>query len=71
MKDKTGNDDCIRKGWHGQGAGGGAVYGLDFIGALTYYLQHATSVGMGVLGVLKAMVWPVLLVYKALEFLKM
>lgn len=26
---------------------GGGVYGLAFIGALVYYLQHATTFGMG------------------------
>lgn len=48
-----------------------AIYGLAFIGALIYYLQHAASFGQGVLGFLKALVWPAMLVYKALEFLKM
>jgi hypothetical protein len=55
--------------WNGQG--GSAVYGMGFIGALIYFISHAASFGMGVLGFLKAIVWPVLLVYKALEFLKM
>jgi len=45
--------------------GGSAVYGLGLIGALVYFLQHATSFGEGVIGVLKAIVWPALLVYKA------
>jgi hypothetical protein len=48
-----------------------AVYGLGFIGALVYYIQHATSFWGGVLGILYAMVWPAMLVYKLLEFLKM
>ncbi len=55
---------------HGNQAGG-AVYGLGFIGALIYFIQHSTSFWMGVLGVLKAMVWPILAVYKLLEFLKL
>lgn len=58
-----------RNRWCGQG--GNAVYGLGFIGALIYFISHATSFAMGVLGVLKAIVWPVLLVFKALEYLKM
>ena len=53
-----------------QGVAGGA-YGLAFIGALVYFIQHATSFWGGVLGVLKAIVWPALTVYKLLEFLKM
>ncbi len=48
-----------------------AVYGMGLIGALVYFIQHAHSFGDGVLGVLKALVWPALLVYKALEYLKM
>ncbi len=62
--------DCNKNRWQGNNAGGGAVYGLGFIGALIYFIQHATSFWGGVLGVLKAMIWPVLAVYKLLEFLK-
>ncbi len=50
---------------------GQAVYGLGFIGALIYFIQHATTFWMGVLGVLKAMVWPAMIIYKVLETLKM
>ena len=59
------------KKWKGGpgGAGGGAVYGLGLIGALVYFIQHATTFGDGLLGVLKALVWPALVVYKALELL--
>jgi hypothetical protein len=48
-----------------------AVYGLGLIGALVYYIQHAATFAIGLLGVLKAIVWPALVVYKLLEFLKM
>ncbi len=51
--------------------GGGAVYGLGFIGALVYYISTATSFWMGVLGVLKAIVWPAFLVYGLLKSLGM
>ncbi len=47
----------------------GAVYGLGLIGAAIYYISAATSVGLGVLGFLKALVWPVFLVYEALKSL--
>jgi hypothetical protein len=53
------------------GGGGGFVVFLGFIGALVYFLQHATSFWDGVLGVLKAIVWPAFLVYGLLDFLKM
>lgn len=52
------------------GAVGGGVYGLAFIGALVYFLQQADSFWMGVLGLLKAMVWPALLVYHLLGLIK-
>lgn len=53
----------------GNGVTGGA-YGLGFLGALVYYIQHAATFGAGVVGFLKALVWPAILVYKLMEFLK-
>jgi hypothetical protein len=47
---------------------GNAVYGLGFIGAVIYYISTATGFWMGVLGFLKAIVWPVFVVYGALKF---
>jgi len=49
----------------------GAIYGLGFIGAVIYYIQTATSFWMGVLGILKALVWPAFLVYELLKYLGM
>lgn len=51
--------------------GGSAVYGLGFIGAVIYFIQNAETFWMGVLGILKAIVWPAFLVYKLLEFFGM
>jgi hypothetical protein len=51
--------------------GAGAVYGLGFIGSAVYYISTATSFWIGVLGVLKAIVWPVFLVYALLKSLGM
>lgn len=56
---------------HLGGKMGGGIYGLAFIGALIYFFQHATTFWVGVLGFFKALVWPAILIYKALEFLKM
>ena len=54
------------------GAGpAGSIYGFAFLGALVYYIQHATSFWEGVLGIFKAIFWPGMLVYKVLELLKM
>jgi hypothetical protein len=49
--------------------GGSAVYCLGLIGAAVYYISQATSFWMGVLGFLKALVWPAFLVYQAFEIL--
>jgi hypothetical protein len=47
----------------------GALYGLGFVGAVIYYISTAASFWGGVLGILKAIVWPVFLVYELLRFL--
>lgn len=49
----------------------GAAYFMAFIGAAVYYIQQATTFGIGVIGFLKALVWPAFLIYNLLEFLKM
>ncbi len=46
-----------------------AVYGLGFIGAAIYFISTATGFWMGVLGFLKAIVWPVFLVLEAFKSL--
>jgi hypothetical protein len=63
--------ECGEKKWHhhGSAGGGNAVYGLGFIGSAVYFISHATGFWMGVLGLLKAIVWPALLIYKALGVL--
>jgi len=47
----------------------GAIYGLGVIGAAVYYISMATGFWIGVLGFLKALVWPAFLVYEALKVL--
>jgi len=47
----------------------GAVYGLGLIGAAIYFISAATGFWMGVLGFLKAIVWPVFLVLEAFKSL--
>ncbi len=61
---KRGREDKCMKC---KGACGG-VYFLGFIGAAIYYIQTATSFWYGVLGILKAIIWPAFLVYKLLGF---
>jgi len=45
------------------------VYCFGFIGAAVYYISHAASFWMGVLGFLKAIVWPAFMVYELFKFL--
>jgi len=45
------------------------VYGMGLIGAAVYFIGGATSFGAGVIGFLKALVWPALLVYEAFKLL--
>jgi hypothetical protein len=49
----------------------GTIYGMAFIGAAVYYVQHAATFGAGVLGVCKALVWPAVLMYRTLDLLKL
>ena len=44
-----------------------AIYGLGLIGAAIFFIGQATSFWMGVLGILKAFVWPVFLVLEAFK----
>ena len=67
---KCGRDRRRMKGNGGSGIAG-AVFFVAFIGAAVYFIQQATSFGTGVLGFLKALVWPALLIYNLLDFLKM
>jgi hypothetical protein len=48
---------------------GGGIYFFGFIGAVIYYIQLATGFWDGVLGVLKALVWPAFLVYGLLKYI--
>ncbi len=64
--------DCGCKGKHyrhHQAAGGGAVYGFGLIGALVYFLQGANTFGLVAMGILKALVWPAMIVYYLLRTL--
>ena len=50
-------------------SGGNAVYGLGLVGAAIYFIIQATSFWAGVLGVLKALVWPAYLVFEAFKYI--
>jgi len=44
-----------------------AIYGFGLIGALVYYISHATGFWVGLFGVFKAIVWPAFFVFEALK----
>lgn len=48
-----------------------AVYGLGLIGAAIFFISKATTFWIGVLGFLKAIVWPAFLVYELMKHLGM
>lgn len=48
---------------------GDAIYGLGFIGAAIHFISEAGGFWEGLLGFLKAMIWPVFLVYEAFQYL--
>lgn len=70
MAKKKKTTHAVQHRFHQHGPAG-AVYGLGLIGALIYYISTATSIGMGILGILKALVWPAFVVYGLLKFLGM
>lgn len=47
--------------------GGGVVYGLGFVGAAIYFVQHAVGFWLILLAILKALVWPTFVVYNLLQ----
>jgi hypothetical protein len=70
--DKEIKKECGKKDfkkYYTNNACGGGFYFLGFLGAAIYYISTATSFWIGVLGFLKAIVWPVFLVYELLKFL--
>jgi hypothetical protein len=64
-------NDQQGKKWNYRGGASAPVYGIGLIGAWVYYFQHATTFVAFLLGFLKGIVWPALVVYKLLEFLKL
>lgn len=61
--------DCGKNRSGHNGNAGDAVYGMGVIGAAIYFIGTATTFWMGVLGFLKAIVWPVFLVLEAFKAL--
>lgn len=49
----------------------GGAYFVTIVGAAVYFISNAVTFWGGVLGLLKAFVWPAFAVYKVLELLKL
>lgn len=60
---------CRDRNPHYNTGASGAVYGLGMIGAAIYFIGQACTFWAGVLGFLKAVIWPVFLVLKAFQAL--
>ena len=58
--------NLVKKEYKCNGGCFGGIYGLGFLGALVYYLQTSTGFWPSALAILKAIVWPALLVYHLL-----
>jgi len=69
LKGMKGMHECCGHHWHARTKCGGGVYCMGFIGALVYYISTSTGFWNGLFGVLKALVWPAILVFKLLVFL--
>ena len=47
---------------------GGFAYFLGFLGAAVYFISNSNTFWEGVVGFLKAIVWPAFFVFEALKF---
>ena len=71
MENDGSSKGCSSKNKNGMHSGGmlGGAYFLTIVGAAVYFMQHAATFWGGVLGLLKAFVWPAFVIYKVLEIL--
>lgn len=60
----------MTKNMYTQGGAGG-IYFFAMVGAAIYYIQQSSTFWDGVLGVLKGIAWPGMLIYKAFHLLNM
>jgi hypothetical protein len=47
------------------------IYGLGLVGALIYYLQQSSTIVEGLIGILKSIVWPAILIYRVFSNLQL
>ncbi len=61
-----------KKHWHSnKNMGFGGFYCLTLVGVAVYYIQQSDTFWMGLLGFIKALVWPAMLIYKVFVLLNM
>jgi hypothetical protein len=71
MKEETVKKEVKVINKYGGNQAGGMVYCMGLIGAAVYYVQGSQTFMEGVLGLLKALVWPAFLIYKVFGILGM
>lgn len=54
-----------------QCTGFSCIYLLGMVGAAIYFISNATGFWPGVLGFLKALLWPAFFVYESFKFLQL
>lgn len=64
------------KNWFSKGCStatgcGGAIYGMGFLGALVYFITTAPDFWVALIGIIKAIFWPGVIVYGVLKFFGM
>ena len=64
-------NDCDCKCKFHKGSPSGALYGLGVIGAAVYILQNAHGLTPVVIGLVKAVGWPAVVLYKVLGLLNL
>lgn len=49
----------------------GAIYGIGMLGAIVYFVQRANGIGEIIVGLIKGVFWPGVVVHRALELLNL
>lgn len=75
-KETQTNSDCcskmnFKKPYHYHQHNPNAIYSLGVFGALFYFLSHATTFSMVLIGIGKSIFWPAILMFKLLTYLNM
>ena len=69
MHDCCGGHNHFPRNFHHGHKPCGGIYGLGFIGAAIFFIGQASTFWQGVLGLLKAIIWPVFMVLELFKFL--